>query len=97
MNKVTAAAAAIVMLAAASLAAPVQAGNCQAIKAKGFADTLAKVTLYAQADLKQRALSMKGRVKSAHHQVREVHGGVSLHCRRNDLPEIDTLRDGRWG
>jgi hypothetical protein len=45
MNKVTAAAAAIAMLAAASLAAPVQAGTCQSIKAKGLADTLAKATL----------------------------------------------------
>jgi hypothetical protein len=75
MNKVTAA---IVMLAAASLAAPVQAGNCQAIKAKGFADTLAKATLYAQADLKQTALSMKGRVKSATTKCEKFMG--KYHC-----------------
>jgi hypothetical protein len=65
MNKVTVAAAIVMIAAVVNVAAPVQAGTCQTVKAKGLADTLAKATLYAQADLKQTALSMKGRVKSA--------------------------------
>ena len=66
MKKVVVAAAALAMLTAAfGVSGPVQAGTCQSVKAKGFADTLAKATLYAQADLKQTAKVMKGRVKSA--------------------------------
>ena len=66
MNKVTVVAVAFAISAAAfSFTAPVQAGTCQPVKAKGFADTLAKATLYAQADLKQTAKSMKGKVTQA--------------------------------
>jgi hypothetical protein len=78
MNKVTAAAAAIVMLAAASLAAPVQAGNCQAIKQRASPILSPRATLYAQADLKQTALSMKGRVKSATTKCEKFMG--EYHC-----------------
>ncbi len=53
----------IVTLAAAlSLAEPVQAGTCQSVTAKGVAKNLATATLYAQADLKQTAKSLGGKV-----------------------------------
>jgi len=42
-----------------------QAGTCQPVKAKGVANTIATATLYAQADLKQTAKSMKGKVTQA--------------------------------
>jgi hypothetical protein len=44
---------------------PVQAGTCQPVKAKGVAKNLKTATLYAQADLKQTAKSMKGKVTQA--------------------------------
>lgn len=46
-------------------AGPVQAGTCQPVKAKGMAKDMKTATLYAQADLKQTAKSMKGKVTSA--------------------------------
>ena len=59
MNKITLAAGVFAVLAAAfSWAAPVQAGTCQTVKAKGVAKDLKTATLYAQADLKQTAKSM---------------------------------------
>jgi hypothetical protein len=64
--KITVAAAAFAVLAAAfGLAEPVQAGTCQPVKAKGLAKDMATATLYAQADLKQTAKSMKGKVTQA--------------------------------
>jgi hypothetical protein len=64
--KVTVAAAVFATAAAAlSFAEPVQAGTCQPVKAKGVAKTMATATLYAQADLKQTAKSMKGKVTQA--------------------------------
>jgi hypothetical protein len=42
-----------------------QAGTCQPVKAKGVAKNIATATLYAQADLKQTAKSMKGKVTQA--------------------------------
>jgi hypothetical protein len=44
---------------------PVQAGTCQSVRAKGVAKDLKTATLYAQADLKQTAKSMKGKVTQA--------------------------------
>ena len=64
--KVTLAAAVFATLAAAfSFAEPVQAGTCQPVKAKGVAKDMATATLFAQADLKQTAKSMKGKVTQA--------------------------------
>jgi outer membrane lipoprotein-sorting protein len=66
MSKFTAAAALFAVLALGfSLVCPVQAGTCQPVRAKGLAKTLATATLYAQADLKQTASSMKGKVTQA--------------------------------
>ena len=53
---------AVVTAAALSFAQPVQAGTCQPVRAKGVAKDLATATTYAQADLKQTAKSMKGKV-----------------------------------
>lgn len=79
MNKVTVVAVAFAISAAAfSFTAPVQAGTCQPVKAKGFADTLAKATLYAQADLKQTAKSMKGKVTQATTKCEKMMG--KFHC-----------------
>ena len=79
MNKVVVAATAFAVLAAAfGVSAPVQAGTCQTVKAKGFADTLAKATLYAQADLKQTAKSMKGKVTQANTKCEKMMG--KYHC-----------------
>ena len=56
------AAATIGIIAALSFAGPVEAGTCQSIKAKGQAAKLAIAQAYAQADLKQTAKSMGGKV-----------------------------------
>ncbi len=48
-----------------AFAAPVQAGTCQSVRAKGVAKNLATATQYAQADLKQTAKAMKGKVTQA--------------------------------
>jgi hypothetical protein len=53
---------ALIVAAAASFSAPVHAGTCQPVKAKGVAKTLALATLYAQADLQQTAKHMQGKV-----------------------------------
>ncbi|HZP10196.1 hypothetical protein [Methyloceanibacter sp.] len=79
--KVPMAAAACAALAIAfSVASPVQAGTCQSVRAKGFAGSLAKATLYAQADLKQTAKAMKGKVKSATTNCQKVMGG-NYYCK----------------
>jgi hypothetical protein len=54
--------AALIVAAVASFGAPVQAGTCQSVRAKGVAKTLALATLFAQADLQQTAKHMKGKV-----------------------------------
>ena len=80
MNKITLAAGVFAVLAAAfSLAAPVQAGTCQTVKAKGVAKDLKTATLYAQADLKQTAKSMKGKVTAATTNCEKVFG--DFHCK----------------
>jgi hypothetical protein len=56
------AAATIGILAALALAGPADAGTCQSVKAKGQAAKLATAQAYAQADLKQTAKSMGGKV-----------------------------------
>ncbi len=56
------AAATIGIIAALSFAGPVEAGTCQSVKAKGQAAKLATAQAYAQADLKQTAKSMGGKV-----------------------------------
>ncbi|HSD93424.1 MAG TPA: hypothetical protein VLB11_10420 [Methyloceanibacter sp.] len=45
-----------------SLAAPVEAGTCKSVKAKGVAAKLATASAYARADLLQTAKSMGGKV-----------------------------------
>ena len=45
-----------------SFAGQVEAGTCQPVKAKGVAAKLATAQAYAQADLKQTAKHMGGRV-----------------------------------
>ena len=88
MNKVTAAAAAIAMFAAAvSLAGPVQAGTCQTVKAKGVAKDLKTATLYAQADLKQTAKSMKGKVTAATTKCEKVFGDFHCHIDATVCPK----------
>lgn len=88
MKKVIVAAAAFAALAiAVSAAAPVQAGTCQAVKAKGVANTLAKATLYAQADLKQTAKSMKGKVTAATTKCEKVFGDFHCHIDATVCPK----------
>ncbi len=57
----------------------VQAGTCQPVKAKGVAKDLKTATLYAQADLKQTAKSMKGKVTQATTNCERVLSG--FHCK----------------
>jgi len=59
---ILAAAAVAIVAVGFSFAEPVRAGTCQPVKAKGVAKDLKTATLYAQADLKQTAKSMKGKV-----------------------------------
>jgi hypothetical protein len=51
-----------IIAAALSFAEPVQAGTCQPVKAKGVAKNMATATIFAQADLKQTAKSIGGKV-----------------------------------
>ena len=59
----------------------VQAGTCQPVKAKGVAKDLKTATLYAQADLKQTAKSMKGKVTQATTNCERF--GPDFHCKIN--------------
>lgn len=54
-----------VIASALGLAEPVQAGTCQPVKAKGVAKDMATATLYAQADLKDTARTLRGKVTQA--------------------------------
>jgi hypothetical protein len=79
--KVTMAAAAFAVIAAAvGLSGPAEAGSCQMVRAKGFAGSLSKATLYAQADLKQTAKAMKSRIKSVTTNCQKVMGG-NYYCK----------------
>ena len=73
--------AAVLAVLAAGVAAvgPVEAGTCQPVKAKGVAKDMKTATLYAQADLKQTAKSMKGRVTQATTKCERVFS--EFHCR----------------
>jgi hypothetical protein len=51
-----------ILAVAIGFAQPVQAGTCQPVNAKGVAKDMATATKYAQADLKQTAKSMRGKV-----------------------------------
>jgi hypothetical protein len=53
------------IVAVLSFTGPSAAGTCQSVKAKGVAPKMATAQAYAQADLKQTAKSMKGRVTQA--------------------------------
>ncbi len=80
-GKVTMAAAALAVLAAAiGASGSVEAGTCQNVRAKGFAGSLTKATLYAQADLKQTAKAMKSKIKSATTSCQKVMGG-NYYCK----------------
>jgi hypothetical protein len=52
----------IIGIGAFSFAGPVQAGTCQPVKAKGQAPKMATAMTFAQADLKQTAKSIGGKV-----------------------------------
>ena len=79
-NRTMLAAAVLAALAACVIAVgPVQAGTCQPVKAKGVAKDLKTATLYAQADLKQTAKSMKGKVTQATTNCERVLSG--FHCK----------------
>ena len=85
MNKLIVAAA--ICAAALSFTAPVQAGTCQAVKAKGVAKDLKTATLYAQADLKQTAKSMKGKVTQATTKCDKVFGDFHCHIDATVCPK----------
>ncbi len=88
MNKVTVAAAAFAICATAfSFTGPVQAGTCQTVKAKGVAKDLKTATLYAQADLKQTAKSMKGKVTAATTKCEKVFGDFHCHIDATVCPK----------
>jgi hypothetical protein len=57
------------------------------VKAKGVANTLAKATLYAQADLKQTAKSMKGKVTAATTKCEKVFGDFHCHIDATVCPK----------
>ena len=70
-----------------SFAEPVQAGTCQPVRAKGVAKDMKTATLYAQADLKQTAKSMKGKATQATTKCDRAFG--EFHCKVDAwLPEI---------
>ncbi len=45
-----------------SFSAPVEAGTCQPVKAKGKGKNIAEATTLAQVDLAQKAAAMRGKV-----------------------------------
>ena len=53
---------AIAAVVALVLSAPVGAGTCVPVKAKGFAKNIAKATTLAQIDLTQKATRLRGKV-----------------------------------
>jgi len=53
---------AIAAVIALALSAPVGAGTCVPVKAKGFAKNIAKATTLAQIDLTQKAARLRGKV-----------------------------------
>ena len=65
----------VTIAAALSFAGPVQAGTCQPVTAKGVAKNLATATLYAQADLKQTAKSLGGKVTQSTTNCLQVPAG----------------------
>jgi hypothetical protein len=67
--------------AALCFAAPVQAGTCQTVKAKGVAKNMATATIFAQADLKQTAKSMGGKVTQT--STNCVPGPTGYRCKIN--------------
>ena len=76
----TVAAAVVAVFAVAfSFAGPVQAGTCQPVRAKGVGKDLKTATLYTQADLKQTAKSMKGKVTEATTKCDRAFG--EFHCK----------------
>jgi hypothetical protein len=81
MSKRTMLVAAVLAALAAGIAGPVRAGTCQPVKAKGVANKLTTATLYAQADLKQTAKSMKGKVTQATTNCERVFS--DFHCKIN--------------
>ncbi len=74
-HKTYLAAAMIGIVAVLSFAGPIEAGTCQSVKAKGVADKMATAQAYAQADLKQTATSMGGRVTQATTNCERVPSG----------------------
>jgi hypothetical protein len=81
--------AALIAIAACGLsfAAPVQAGTCQSVRAKGVGKNLATATKYAQADLKQTAKSMKGKVTAATTNCEKVFGDFHCHIDATVCPK----------
>ena len=71
---ILAAAAVAAIVGALSFAGPVQAGTCQPVTARGVAKDLKTATLYARADLKQTAKSMKGKVTQANTKCEKAFG-----------------------
>ena len=53
---------AIAAVVALVLSAPVGAGTCVPVKAKGFAKNIAKATTLAQIELTQKAANLRGKV-----------------------------------
>ncbi|MGE5260632.1 MAG: hypothetical protein ACM3MH_07115 [Actinomycetota bacterium] len=86
MNKVIVGAAALALLAVA-FGAPAQAGTCQTVRAKGVAKDLKTATLYAQADLKQTAKSMKGKVTQATTNCEKLFGDFHCHIDATVCPK----------
>jgi hypothetical protein len=53
---------AVAAVVAVLVTAPVEAGTCMPVKAKGFAKNIAKATTLAQIDLTQKAARVRGKV-----------------------------------
>ena len=62
-----------------NFAEPVQAATCQPVRAKGVAKDTKTATLYAHADLKQTAKSMKGKATQATTKCDRAFG--EFHCK----------------
>jgi hypothetical protein len=63
------------IVAVLSFAGPAAAGTCQSVKAKGVAEKMVTAQAYADADLKQTAKSMGGRVTQATTNCERVPSG----------------------
>jgi hypothetical protein len=80
---------AVAAVVAVLLSAPVEAGTCVPVKAKGFANNIAKATTLAQIDLTKKAASLRGKVTQTSTNCVPGPAGRYVQDIGGCLPQID--------